>query len=108
MTTSNETGTTRFTVGEGAGVRCGSDVRAYTVIAVTTSGKTVTLQRAKTRVTKPAARYGDRIEYAYEPDPNGSVIKASLRKDGTFRPKGMNGWWNSVTPGYCEYNDPSF
>lgn len=100
---------TKFEVGDGACIRTGSDVRAYTVIAVTPSGKTVTLQRAKVTVTKPAAYYGDRVEYAFEPDPNGATRVVTYRKkDGAFRPKGDYGWWTSAGKGYCEYRDPSF
>jgi hypothetical protein len=99
---------TKFEVGDGACIRTGSDVRAYTVIAVTPSGKTVTLQRAEATVTKPAAYYGDRVEYSYHPNPSGSIVKATLRKDGVFRPKGSSGWWTSVGKGYREYYDPSF
>lgn len=95
-----------FKLGGGAHLRYGSDVYAYTVIAMSPSGKTVTLQRAHVDIIRPARSWGEQPERAFKPDPEGATVKVTLRKDGRFRPVGSN--TATAGPGYHEFYDPHF
>lgn len=87
-------------VGMGATEHGWSQSYAYTIIAVSASGKTITLQRDKTTLLNKdelefhpggfAAHCSNQHvqRYSYERDPEGVVRKATLRKDGVFRMKG--------------------
>lgn len=89
-------------VGMGATERGYSQSYAYTIIAISASGKTITLQRDKTTLLNKdelefqpggfAAHCSNQWcqRYSYERDPEGGVRKASLRKrDGRFHMKGF-------------------
>jgi hypothetical protein len=85
----------RPAVGMGATVTLWSDSHAYTVIAVSKSGKQITLQRDKAVLLNGRdSGESDALEftsggflghvegrqrYRYERDPNGATIKATLR-----------------------------
>jgi len=79
-------------VGDGATCYIGSDSHACTVIAVSPSGHTVTVQRDK--VTRMDTNgMSDCQEYAYEPNPDGETYIATRRrtKHGTiYRVKGCS------------------
>lgn len=88
-------------VGAGATEYCWSDVHAYTVIAVSKSGKRCTVQRDKARLLngvsssepdalqfEPGGFFGHtsgRQRWEIERDPEGQTIEISLRKDGKWR-----------------------
>jgi hypothetical protein len=103
-----------FKVGDGATLRFVTDAHAYTVTAVSASGKTITMQRDKaTRDPswKPDARPGGFAahvannydqRWTYEPDPDGAVRKARLT---------TRGWMSAgqrVTKGRHEFYDYNF
>lgn len=104
----------RFEPGDGASVRLWTDAHAYTVIRVSPSGKTVTLQRAKATLDpewKPemipggfAAHTVNNHEqrWTYEPDPDGAVITARFTRRGWMRTG------QRVTHGYYEHYDYNF
>jgi len=86
-------------VGMGATIHMYSDSHAYTIVGVTKSGKTITLQKDKATMDpnfKPEIEPGgfvghcsnqDEQTYSYEQDPEGFTIKARLRKDGRYHSK---------------------
>jgi hypothetical protein len=92
-------------VGDGATIQLWSDQHACTVIQVTQNGKRIVVQRDKAIRTEPIS-VSDAQEYTFEPDPNGSIIIASLRQDGIYREVG------GTTPIYIgsrhEFYDYSF
>lgn len=104
----------RFEPGDGASVRLFTDAHAYTVIRVSPSGKTITLQRAKATLDpdwKPeiipggfAGHTANNHEQRWtcEPDPNGQVITARFTRRGWMR-KGQH-----VSHGYREHYDYNF
>lgn len=104
----------RFEAGDGASVRLHTDAHAYTVIRVSPSGKTITLQRAKATLDpewKPEVIPGgfaghtanDRTQrWTYEPDPDGAVTTARFTRSGWMR-QGQR-----VSHGYYEYYDHNF
>jgi hypothetical protein len=104
----------RFEAGDGASVRLWTDAHAYTVIRVSPSGKTITLQRAKATLDpewKPemilggfAAHTANNHEqrWTYEPDPDGAVITARFTRRGWMR-QGQR-----VSHGYREHYDYNF
>lgn len=81
-------------VGDGATVHGWSDSHAYTVVAVSASGKTVTLQRDSVKLNdgwRPDAIPGGFFAHVANngsqkwdmtPDPNGAKVKARLTKRG--------------------------
>ncbi len=97
--TMNKT-TTTPTVGTGATILRYSDRNACTIIAVSKSGKTITLQRDKaTLLNGPNSKEPDALHSApggfcavvsgvqrwkYEADPTAPELKATLRKDGHY------------------------
>lgn len=103
-----------FAVGDGATSHIGSDAHAWTVTAVSPSGKTITIQRDKATIDpafKPDFHPGGFVghvsnshdqSYSYEPDPNGVIRQARLTKRG----------WSSagmpVTKGRREFYDYNF
>jgi hypothetical protein len=105
MTTTTTTTTTTVArhipvVGEGANVYGYSDVYAYTVIKVNAAGDIAFLQRDKATLLngvdsgEPDALHFSAggfcghtsgvQRYSYERDPNGEVVRVSLRKKGRF------------------------
>ena len=91
-----ETKKSKPEIGQGATL-CGyTDTKAYTVIAVSESGKTITIQQDKATLDpewKPDFSPGgfaghcsnQRSQtYTYERNPEGQSIKARLHKDGKY------------------------
>lgn len=90
------------TVGMGATHLMYSDRAAYTVIAVSASGKTVTVQRDKATRTDMNGM-SECQTYTFEPDPQGSTYVLRLTKRG-WAHKGSR-----FALGYrSEYHDFSF
>ena len=93
---SKETFATEFAVGDGATFTGYSDCHAATIIKVSASGKTITLQQDEATllngpnsgeedalVMTPGGFAGHtegRQRYSYKPDPNGRIVKATLRE----------------------------
>jgi hypothetical protein len=76
-------------VGMGATNCMWSDRKPYTVVEVLKSGKRCVLQADNyTRVDKNGM--SESQSYIYEPDPNGSKVTVSLRKDGRWRAVGSS------------------
>lgn len=103
-----------FAVGDGVTLHYMTDAHAYTVIAVSPSGKTITIQRDKATLSadfKPDVSVGGFAghtnnnrdqSYTYDHDPDGNIYKARLTK---------RGWCVSgqrVTPGRHEFYDYNF
>lgn len=83
MTNQNSTAS-ELRVGVGATIQLHSDALACTVIAISPSGKSITLQEDEaTRVDNNGM--SDSQSYTYTPNPNGQLYQATLRKDGRFR-----------------------
>jgi predicted metal-dependent phosphoesterase TrpH len=110
-TTKTETGKPR--VGDGATYTLWTDSHACTVIAVSASGKRVTLQRDKATIINVAdVRAGKaEPEYVYERDTEGATYVVSLRGNGRWKTVGQD----AKSPGGVasfgrrhEYYDPHF
>lgn len=83
-----------FKVGDGATLHYVTDAHAYTVIAVSPSGKTITMQQDKATLDptwKPETIVGGFLghtvnnadqRWVYEPNPDGRIIKARLTSTG--------------------------
>jgi len=71
-------------VGMGATICYHSDRAAATIIKVSKSGKSFTIQE-DTAVRVDKNGMSDDQEYEYTPNPNGSTYKVTHRKDGTYR-----------------------
>jgi len=90
-----------FKVGDGATELLYSDAHAYTVIAVSKNGRIITMQRDKATLLNGAdsgepdalkftpggfaAHCEGTPRYSYERDPEGGIIKASLRINNKWR-----------------------
>lgn len=71
-------------IGQGVTICLWSDREPATIINVTPSGKTITIQEDKwTRIDNNGL--SESQEYEYEPNPGGTIHVARLRKDGTYR-----------------------
>jgi hypothetical protein len=101
--------------GDGATICHYSDRTACTVIRVSPSGKTIHLQRDTATLDgwKPEVVSGGfsghcvnnaEQKYIYQPDSDGPIHRASLRKDGRFRT--ANG--EPVIPGRHHFHDYNF
>ena len=92
-------------VGMGATELLWSDRHAHTIIAISESGKTLTIQRDRAiRVDKNGM--SDSQEYRYERDPKGSISKARKNKHGVWKVLGSR---TTLTIGVRrEYYDYSF
>ena len=100
MTTYNEP-----KIGGGATISYGSDCHPATIINISPSGRRITIQMDKaTRIDNNGM--SEIQEYEYSADPNGTVLIASLRRDGRWRVI------NSQTPvsinGRRKFHDFSF
>jgi len=74
-------------IGDGVTQYLFSDRHAYTVIAMSKSKKTLTIQHdLETRTDKNGM--SDMQDYTFTPDPRGREIVITLRKDGRYREKG--------------------
>lgn len=71
-------------VGTGATIHIGSDSYPATLIQVTQNGKRIVLQDDEaTRIDNNGM--SESQEYTYQPNPNGAIHIATLRKDGRYR-----------------------
>jgi len=97
-------------VGDGASLIFWSDRHACTVIAVSPSGKKITVQQDKaTRVDGNGM--SDMQSYSFECDPNGAIYQFSLRKNGEWCMVGDSSRGGGVVcsvTGRYEYYDFSF
>jgi hypothetical protein len=84
-----------------------SDCEACTVIAVSPSGKTVTVRVDKSIVTNKPKGYGDTVEYRYERDPDGREMTFRVNKNGDLSAKGGKGPYLGVGS-RRKYRDPHF
>jgi hypothetical protein len=112
-----KTGHHEFKVGDGATQWIGTDGRAYTVIKVSPSGKTITLQRDKATIDpafKPDFHPGGFVghvsnqhdqRWTCEPDPSGQVITARLTTRGWKTPGSTRA---DIRPGRREFYDYNF
>jgi hypothetical protein len=74
-------------VGMGATICVGSDRYPATIIQVTSNGKRIVVQEDKaTRIDNNG--FSEQQEYIIQPDLNGTIHIASLRKDGRYREVG--------------------
>jgi hypothetical protein len=71
-------------VGQGVTICLWSDCEPATIIEVSRSGKRITIQEDKWTRTDNNGM-SELQDYDYEPNPDGTIHVASLRKDGTFR-----------------------
>lgn len=114
---------TTFKAGDGATIHLYSDSHAYTVIAVSKGGKKITLQRDKCKLLNGASS-GEKDALTFtpggfcghtsgvqrwdmQPDPNGGVTVATLRKDGRWRQRGCR-TSGRVTAGRHEHYDYNY
>jgi len=74
-----------FQVGDGANFGYGGDTYPYTVIAVSKSGRTITLQADAYRYTNPEGVYTERQTFTFTRSKYGRQLVATLRKDGHYR-----------------------
>ena len=94
-------------VGDLATYCIGSDRYPYEVVEVSKSGKTVTLRAMSYEIVEGSAFDGS-ARYCYHRNPQGSTMKATLRKDGRYRQTGCSNY-GSVAIGYADaYRDPHF
>lgn len=107
MTTTTFTTQQTPNIGDGATVYRWSDRQAYTVVKVGKNGKTAYLQRDRATLLNGAnsgepdalvcypggfaGHVEGRQRYTYEADPNGQMIRVSLRSDGRWRTAGPHG-----------------
>lgn len=92
-------------VGMGCTYSVGSDRHAATIIDMTASKKTITIQDDNCTRTDHNGGLSESQEYTYAADPNGRINKATLRKNGRY----MIGKYSYVGLGHrSEYSDPSF
>ena len=101
-------------IGEGVHELWHTDIHSWTVIDMSASAKTLTIQRDKaTRLDDPEIVPGGfsgrctnnrSIKYNIEPDPAGQVTKARLRKDGRYYTTGGR----RIEPGRFEFYDYNF
>jgi len=75
-------------LGEGCTICFASDCAPATVVEISPSGKTVTVQRDHGIVTKRAKSYGDEPEYRFEQDLEGPKTVFRLNKHGAYCAKG--------------------
>jgi hypothetical protein len=101
--------------GDGVTICHFSDRTACTVVRVGASGKTIWLQEDTATLDgwKPEILPGGfsghctnnaEQRYAYQPNPNGAIHRASLRKDGTWRTTNRE----RVSPGRSQFHDYNF
>lgn len=93
------------TIGMGATIQIGSDAHPATVIQITNNGKRVVIQEdTATRVDNNGM--SESQHYTYEPNPQGTIHIATLRKDGRWR---LTGGKTPIILGYRrKYYDYSF
>lgn len=95
------------TVGDYATYHIGSDRYPFEVVKVSKSGKMVYLRPLKAIRTDSNGQFEIQT-YTYEPTEGDWTMKATLRKDGSYKAVG-NTTYGTVTLGYANaYSDPSF
>jgi len=96
-------------IGMPATIAIGSDCYPATVIAISKSGRRITLQAATATPTADY-NYTSNQVHTFAPNPNGSLTVCSLRKDGRWRPAGCqaNSGYRIHLGAYNSYSDPSF
>lgn len=95
-------------VGDGATILYWTDRAPVTIIAVSASGREVTVQYDKATRTDNHGM-SDAQSYTYERDPNGSTKKFTLRKNGRWVVKGGDMNSTALSIGRREkYHDYSF
>jgi len=92
-------------IGMGATIQIGSDAYPATVIQVTNNGKRVVVQEdTATRVDNNGM--SESQQYTYEPNLQGTIHIATLRKDGRWR---LTGGKTPISLGFRrKYYDYSF
>ncbi len=92
-------------IGMGATIQIGSDSYPATVIQVTNNGKRIVVQEdTATRVDTNGM--SESQQYTYEPNPQGTIHIATLRKDGRWR---LTGSKTPISLGFRrKYYDYSF
>lgn len=92
-------------VGDGVSYGFGSDSYPATVIAVSKSGRKVTIQSDNSEYVK-----GTDQEFIYTKNPHGTIYEYSLRKNGQFCMVGTVPSYRggSLGKGRRYYQDPSF
>jgi hypothetical protein len=91
-----------FAVGDGVTLCHWTDREAFTVVAVTPSGKTITIQ-ADTATRVDGLGMSDAQTYTYEPNPDGRILKARRTSRGWRATGGTK-----LIPGRHHYFDFSF
>lgn len=94
-------------VGEPATYGIGSDCYPYEVVKVSESGKTIHLRALSYRVVEGSSFDGS-AKYEYESNPDGSIMKATLRKDGRYRRVGCTNYGGVFIGHARAYRDPHF
>lgn len=80
-------------IGDGATVLMYTDRKAGTIIAISKSGKRLTVQEDEAERTDNNGM-SDCQSYKYTPDPQGRTWEFSQRKNGTWKEvKGSSGLW---------------
>lgn len=92
-------------VGNGVTINLHSDRVPATVVSVSPSGKTVTIQRDDYRVVSGSSFDGS-AEYECSPNPDGRTETVRIRKDGRYYPAGSG--TRGLSFGRSAYRDPSF
>lgn len=72
-------------IGMGATIQHWSDRTPCTIIYVSASGNKIHLQYDLYHRIDNNELYSNYQQYIYKPNPNGQIVKASLRKDNKFR-----------------------
>ncbi len=97
-------------IGMGATSGYGADCYPHTIIAISKSGKEITVQADLHHPIAEGFDYYSNQKYTYTPDPNGSTRVYTLRKNGRWILKGeslKNGGRLGI--GHRRYyQDPSF
>lgn len=73
-------------IGDGATILYWSDRRPATIIDISPSGKTVTIQTDKVDIINPNS---PNPTFRFEPDPNGATLKVRKAKNGRWYANGQ-------------------
>lgn len=95
-----------YSIGDGVSITQGSDRHAGTVIAVSASGKTVTVQQDDGELLNQDGKgiFGNQ-QYTFKPNDKGIVRTFRRHKDGRFYGPGG---WPLMSPGRSAFYDPHF
>lgn len=92
-------------LGMGATIQVGSDSYPGTIIQITRNGKRIVVQEDLATRTDSNGM-SECQEYTYQPNPNGAIHIATLRKDGRYR---ITGCKTPISIGFRrKYYDFSF